>query len=251
LNFLADNLQQTGKFRYTIVLYSVNEDDIFKSVSKLYQQCKGGYACITMIAGYGIIGFRDPNGIRPLILGERKTRDGMDYMMASESVSLEALGFVNFSDCNPGEAVLITKSGVTRRQCCPAREFTPCIFEYVYFARPDSIIDQVSVYKARLALGDALADSVMRALGDKMDIDVVIPVPDTSRASALQASYKLKIIYREGFVKNRYIGRTFIMPGQKERFFIFLFRIKSVRRKLNPMKMEFYGKNVLLVDGFF
>ncbi|KAI8907252.1 phosphoribosyltransferase-like protein [Gorgonomyces haynaldii] len=234
LNVFADNLQQTGKSR-------VNEDDIFKALRTLYTQVKGGYACIIMIAGYGIVGFRDPNGIRPLIYGSRKTEHGIDYMLASESVSLEALGFKDFQDVKPGQAIIITRNGLTIKQCADPSEFTPCIFEYVYFARPDSIIDDISVYNARLALGEALAQAVVKKLGPEMDIDVVIPVPDTSRASALQCSYALNKIYREGFVKNRYIGRTFIMPGQKE-------RVKSVRRKLNPMTTEFAGKNVLLVD---
>ncbi|KAI8894469.1 phosphoribosyltransferase-like protein [Globomyces pollinis-pini] len=234
LNVFADNLQQTGKSR-------VNEDDIFNALTKLYDQVRGGYACITMIAGFGIMGFRDPNGLRPLIYGSRKTDFGMDYMIASESVVLDGLGYSNFIDIAPGQAVLITKHGVTTRQCIKPRTFSPCIFEYVYFARPDSIIDGVSVYKARLAMGEALANSVTKALGKNMDIDVVIPVPDTSRSSALQVSYKLNKLFREGFIKNRYIGRTFIMPGQSQ-------RIKSVRRKLNPMPMEFAGKNVLIVD---
>lgn len=194
-----------------------------------------------MIAGFGIVGYRDPNGLRPLIYGSRKTEYGVDFMFASESVALDALGYSNFTDVIPGQAIIITKNGVSTKQCTPPRIFSPCIFEYVYFARPDSIIDGVSVYKARLAMGEALANAVLERLGPDMDVDVVIPVPDTSRSSALQLSHKLNKLYREGFVKNRYVGRTFIMPGQKQ-------RIKSVRRKLNPMKMEFDGKNVLLVD---
>jgi amidophosphoribosyltransferase len=177
-----------------------------------------------MIAGFGIFGFRDPNGLRPLIYGSRKSEFGTDYMISSESVVLDSLGYSNFKDVGPGQAVIITRAGVTVKQCVPSLKFTPCIFEYVYFARPDSIIDGVSVYKARLAMGEALAK------------------PDTSRSSALQVSYKLNKLYREGFIKNRYIARTFIMPGQAQ-------RIKSVRRKLNPMHMEFAGKVVLLVDG--
>ena len=195
-----------------------------------------------MLAGFGLIGFRDPNGIRPLIYGERSNgQGGVDYMVASESVCLEALGYTNFKDVKPGEAIICTKDHVVSRQCIERRAFTPCIFEYVYFARPDSVIDGISVYKARLSMGEALALAVERKLGKAMDIDVVIPVPDTSRSAALQVSYKLKKLYREGFIKNRYIGRTFIMPGQQ-------MRVKSVRRKLNPMPMEFAGKNVLLVD---
>ena len=187
------------------------------------------------------MGFRDPNGIRPLIYGKRRSESGIDYMFASESVSLEALGFSEFVDVSPGQAVIVTKNSFAEKQLIHAK-FNPCIFEYVYFARPDSIMDGISVYKARLSMGEALAKSVLKKLGPQLDIDVVIPVPETSRASALQVASKLGLIYREGFVKNRYIARTFIMPGQKE-------RVKSVRRKLNPIKMEFAGKNVLLVDG--
>ncbi len=161
---------------------------------------------------------KDPHGLRPLIYGSRETASGTDYMIASESVVLDSLGFGNFKDVGPGEAVIITKAGVKTNQYTPALSFTPCIFEYVYFARPDSIIDNVSVYKARLAMGEALAKQVVRKLGEDNDIDVVIPVPDTSRSSALQASYKLNKLYREGFVKNRYIARTFIMPGQSQRW---------------------------------
>ncbi|KAJ3164389.1 amidophosphoribosyltransferase [Geranomyces variabilis] len=235
LNIFADHLNKTGKFR-------VNEEDIFSALEGVYAQCIGGYACVGIIAGFGLLGFRDPNGIRPLIYGERQTANGgTDYMLASESVVLDALGFTNFTDVLPGEAVIITKTGIAKHQCRDGQPFTPDIFEYVYFARPDSIMDGVSVYKARLAMGEALATAVQKALGRHMDIDVVIPVPDTSRCSALQCSYKLGILYREGFVKNRYIGRTFIMPGQQQ-------RKKSVRRKLNAMNMEFAGKNVLLVD---
>ncbi|KAJ8325121.1 amidophosphoribosyltransferase [Batrachochytrium dendrobatidis] len=236
INILANNLQQTGKFR-------TNEEDIFTAITKLYEQCRGGYACIAMIAGFGLIGFRDPNGIRPLIYGERVSADGKgkDYMIASESVCLEALGYSNFQDVKPGESVIFTPNTISRRQCIEPRLFTPCIFEYVYFARPDSVMDGISVYKARLAMGEALANAVVEKLGKDMDIDVVIPVPDTSRTSALQVSYKLGKLYREGFIKNRYIGRTFIMPDQQ-------LRVKSVRRKLNPMPMEFAGKSVLIVD---
>jgi amidophosphoribosyltransferase len=195
-----------------------------------------------MIAGFGIIGFRDPFGIRPLGFGWRQTEKGFDYMFSSESVACDALGFTDFQDVRPGEAVIITRQGgVARRHLGKLFERTPCIFEYVYFARPDSIIDGVSVYKARLAMGEALASEVAKSFGDEMDIDVVIPVPDTSRVAALQLSYKLNIVYREGFMKNRYVGRTFIMPGQ-------LSRRKNVRRKLNAMALEFAGKNVLLVD---
>jgi amidophosphoribosyltransferase len=261
LNIFANELQKTGKFR-------INEEDTFSALKAIYSQCRGGFACVAMIAGFGIIGFRDPNGIRPLIYGSRSSAEGTDYMFASESVALDVAGFTDQVDVQPGEAVIITRNAVTKRQLVPQGKFTPCMFEYVcrycfqrispaaspnnlenkshrfvYFARPDSIIDGISVYKARLAMGETLAQAVVRKFGaEKVDIDVVIPVPDTSRVSALQVSYKLGIIYREGFIKNRYIGRTFIMPGQTTR------RI-NVRRKLNPMAMEFAGKNVLIVDG--
>lgn len=235
LNVFADYLNRTGKFR-------INEDDIFTALEGVYASCKGGYACIAMIAGYGLIAFRDPNGIRPLIYGSRVTSSGKkDYYISSESVALDALGFTDFVDVKPGEAVIFTENKVIKKQLCKGKPFTSDIFEYVYFARPDSIIDGVSVYKSRLEMGEYLANAVQKKLGDKMDIDVVIPVPDTSRSSALQVSYKLNILYREGFIKNRYIGRTFIMPGQST-------RRKNVRRKLNPMTMEFANKVVLLVD---
>lgn len=174
-----------------------------------------------MIAGFGIIGFRDPHGIRPLVMGRRKTPEGYDHMFASESVALDALGFNQYEDVRPGEAIIITRERLSRRQLVEAKTIAPCIFEYVYFARQDSIIDGISVYKARLAMGEALADQVVRCLGGKeqvSDIDVVIPVPDTSRVAALQLSHKLNIPYREGFNKNRYVGRTFIMPGQQMRW---------------------------------
>ncbi|KAI9365164.1 amidophosphoribosyltransferase [Pilaira anomala] len=235
LNILANNLQKTGKFR-------INEEDIFTAIKDLHSQVRGGYACVAMVAGYGIIGIRDPHGIRPLIMGRRKNPAGYDYMFASESIVLDSLGFTDYEDVKPGEAIIITQGGnVSRRQLVVADKITPCIFEYVYFARQDSIMDGISVYKARLSMGEALADQVTRSLGKDMDIDVVIPVPDTSRVAALQLSRKINIVYREGFNKNRYVGRTFIMPGQQT-------RRKNVRRKLNAMALEFHGKNVLLVD---
>ncbi|KAJ1987151.1 amidophosphoribosyltransferase [Dimargaris cristalligena] len=234
VNILANNLQTTGKFR-------VNEEDIFNSIKDLFKQCQGGYACVGMIAGFGLIAFRDPNGIRPLVFGRRKRESGYDYMFASESVVLDSLEFTDVTDVLPGEAIIISKRSVSRRRLVDDQIFSPCVFEYVYFARPDSIIDGISVYKSRLEMGESLADQVTRALGPDHDIDVVIPVPDTSRVSALQLSYKLNLLFREGFIKNRYIGRTFIMPGQE-------LRRKSVRRKLNAMALEFVNKNVLLVD---
>ncbi|MGZ4956740.1 MAG: amidophosphoribosyltransferase, partial [Methylobacter sp.] len=198
-------------------------------------------AVVIMIAGFGILGFRDPHGIRPIVFGERKTEQGPEFMIASESVALDVLGFDLIRDIEPGEAVFIEASGVLHtKQCAERTDHCPCIFEYVYFARPDSIIDNISVYKARLRMGEKLAKKVQRDWPDH-DIDVVIPIPDTSRTAALQMANLLGVKYREGFIKNRYIGRTFIMPGQK-------MREKSVRQKLNAISLEFEGKNVLLVD---
>ncbi|CAO3606899.1 unnamed protein product [Cunninghamella blakesleeana] len=234
LNILANNLQKTGKFR-------VNQEDIFTAIKDLYRQIRGGYACVAMVAGYGIIGFRDPHGIRPLVIGRRKSVAGYDYMLASESVVLDSLGFTDVEDVKPGEAIIITQDSLLRRVLAVSDRIAPCLFEYVYFARQDSIMDGISVYKARLSMGEALADQILKILGDKLDIDVVIPIPDTSRPAALQLSHKLNIPYREGFNKNRYVGRTFIMPGQQT-------RRKNVRRKLNAMALEFHEKNVLLVD---
>jgi amidophosphoribosyltransferase len=194
-----------------------------------------------MITGFGVVGFRDPNGIRPICFGVRETDEGSDYMIASESVAMDTLGFKLRRDIAPGEAIFIKKGGVIHtKQCAENPRLTPCIFEYVYLARPDSIIDNVSVYKSRLRMGEKLAEKIMRIRPDH-DIDVVIPIPDTSRTSALQLANMLDVKYREGFIKNRYIGRTFIMPGQQQ-------RKKSVKQKLNAIDLEFKGKNVLLVD---
>ena len=216
-------------------------EQVFDAVAALHERCKGGYSVVAMIVGFGIVAFRDPNGIRPLVVGERKTSDGMDYMVASESVALDVLQFQRLRDVRPGEAVYIENDGrMHSRVCTDVSRHTPCIFEYVYFARPDSILDDLSVYKARLRMGEQLAGKIVREFPDH-DIDVVIPIPDTSRTAALQVAYHLGVKYREGFIKNRYIGRTFIMPGQEE-------RAKSVRRKLNAIELEFSGKNVLLVD---
>ncbi|BGO97640.1 Amidophosphoribosyltransferase [Rhodotorula toruloides] len=238
LNLLADALQKTGKFR-------IDEDDIFRAIREVMQMTSGGYACTAMIAGYGIFGFRDPNGIRPMGWAKRKSETvpgGFDYMMASESVVCDALGYSDWTDIKPGEAIIVTQDGVKTMQCTPARTFAPDVFEYVYFARPDSVVDGISVYRARMAMGDALAATAKAQL-DKagIKVDVVIPVPDTSRVAALQLAQNLNIPYREGFVKNRYVGRTFIMPGQE-------LRRKNVRRKLNAMALEFAGKNVMIVD---
>ncbi|WP_127477460.1 amidophosphoribosyltransferase [Sulfurivermis fontis] len=234
LNVFAHELQRQGKLR-------ILPDDIFDAVARVHQRVKGGYAAVAMIIGYGIVAFRDPYAIRPLFIGKRTTCDGDEYVVASESVAVDALGFDRLRDVMPGEAVFIGEDGSFHaRQCCDAPVTSPCIFEYVYFARPDSIIDGISVYKARLRMGEKLAHKIKRVFPDH-DIDVVIPIPDTSRTSALQLSYELGVLYREGFIKNRYIGRTFIMPGQKQ-------RKKSVRQKLNAISLEFKGKNVLLVD---
>ena len=234
LNVFAHELQQLGKLR-------VNEQDIFRAVAGVHRRARGAYAAVAMITGYGIIAFRDPYGIRPLVYGKRETEAGIDYMVASESVALDVLGYELLSDVMPGEAVVITKRGeIHRRQCAERTLYSPCIFEHVYLARPDSIIDNVSVYKARLRMGEKLAEKIRRIWPDH-DIDVVIPIPDTSRTAALQLAVDLNLKYREGFIKNRYIGRTFIMPGQQQ-------RRKSVRQKLNAIDLEFRGKNVLLVD---
>jgi len=234
LNIFAHELQRLGKLVPT-------EEDIFSAVATLHQRCKGAYAVVAMITGYGIVGFRDPYGIRPLCFGERETESGTEYMLASESVALQAMGFNLVRDVAPGEAVYINMDGqLFTRQCADNPLYRPCIFEHVYLARPDSIMDGISVYKARLRMGDKLAEKIKRVWPDH-DIDVVIPIPDTSRTSALQLANNLGVKFREGFIKNRYIGRTFIMPGQNE-------RRKSVRQKLNAIGLEFQGKNVLLVD---
>ncbi len=234
LNVFAHELQQLGKLR-------IDATDVFRAVSAVHQRCKGAYAVVVMIAGFGVLAFRDPHGIRPMVFGERKTEKGSDFMVASESVALNVLDFDLTRDVEPGEAVFIEATGkLHTRQCSDLVDHCPCIFEYVYFARPDSIIDDISVYKARLRMGEKLADKVLRVWPDH-DIDVVIPIPDTSRTSALQMAYNLGVKFREGFMKNRYIGRTFIMPGQQ-------MRRKSVKQKLNAIDLEFEGKNVLLVD---
>jgi len=216
-------------------------DQIFDAVEAVHRRCKGGYAVVAMIVGIGVVAFRDPNGIRPLVLGVRERDDGSDYMVASESVALDILRFKRLRDVQPGETVFIENAGVLHSREQPGDvHHTPCIFEFVYFARPDSILDDLSVYKTRLRMGEQLAGKIVRDFPDH-DIDVVIPIPDTSRTSAVQVAHHLGVKYREGFIKNRYIGRTFIMPGQAE-------RAKSVRHKLNAIGLEFKGKNVLLVD---
>jgi len=234
LNILAHELQIIAKPDF-------NHEDIFTAVSAIHRRCRGGYAAVAMVVGKGVLAIRDPNGIRPLVYGIRKTEHGTDYMVASESVALQSQGFELVRDIAPGEAIFISEQGeLFIKQCAENPKLSPCIFEYVYFARPDSILDGVLVYKARLRMGQKLVQKILRQMPDH-DIDVVIPIPDTSRSTALEVAYHLNVKYREGFIKNRYIGRTFIMPGQKE-------RKKSVRQKLNPIDLEFAGKNVLLVD---
>ncbi len=234
LNVFAHELQIRANGRPT-------SRQIFEAVEAVHRRCSGGYAVVAMIVGFGIVAFRDPHGIRPLVLGERKSDAGSDYMVASESVALDVLQFERLRDVRPGECVFIENDGALHSgEHQGDVRHTPCIFEYVYFARPDSIIDKISVYKARLRMGEQLAGKIVRDFTEH-DIDVVIPIPDTSRTSALQVAYHLGVKYREGFIKNRYIDRTFIMPGQEE-------RAKSVRRKLNAIELEFRGKNVLLVD---
>jgi len=234
LNVLASELQRVGDLRATVA-------DVFAAVRAVYRRLRGGYAVVAMVLGHGVLGFRDPNGIRPLVIGTRESPRGREHMLASESVALDQSGYTLLRDVGPGEAVFIDEQGrLHSQQCAETVRHTPCIFEYVYFARPDSIIDNISVYKARLRMGELLAEKIRRERPGH-DIDVVIPIPDTSRTSALQVAQRLGVKYREGFIKNRYIGRTFIMPGQE-------LRAKSVRSKLNPIDLEFRGKNVLLVD---
>jgi len=220
---------------------TLTAEHLFGAVDGVHRRCRGAYAAVALIAGVGMLAFRDPHGIRPVVLGRRETANGAEYIVASESVVLDILGFELISDLAPGEAVLVTLDGKLLRHASEfASAHTPCLFEYVYFARPDSMIDDLSVYKARLRMGEKLADRILREWPDH-DIDVVIPVPDTSRTACLPLAHRLGVKYREGLIKNRYIGRTFIMPGQTE-------RAQSVRRKLNVLELEFRNKNVLLVD---
>jgi len=235
LNIFAQALHQKHAYR-------VSAEDVFDAVSTVHERCEGAYAVVAMITRDGLVGFRDPNGIRPLVYGVRETATGEKvYMLASESVALDSQGFTLVGDIAPGEAIFISKEGrIKIQQCARNAKYRTCIFEYVYFARPDSIIDNVFVHKARMRMGHKLAKRIQREWAEH-DIDVVMPIPDTSRTAALEMAYTLGVPYREGFIKNRYIGRTFIMPGQKT-------REKSVRQKLNPLGIEFKNKNVLLVD---
>jgi len=234
LNILAYELQETQGL-------SLSPDNIFDAMEKVHQRVRGAYATVALIIGHGMLAFRDPNGIRPMVFGKRTTAKGIEYMVASESVALDACGFEFVRDVAPGEAIFFSEDGqLHSRQCAENPTFSPCIFEYVYFARPDSVIDKVSVYASRVEMGKKLGEKIAKEWDD-LDIDVVIPIPETSCDTALQIAKHLDLPYRQGFVKNRYIGRTFIMPGQEQ-------RKKSVRQKLNAISAEFVGKNVLLVD---
>jgi len=235
LNVLALELERAASH------HRLDPDAIFRAVAGVHRRCRGAYAVVAMIAGYGLLAFRDPFGIRPLCIGHNDALGGSEYLVASESVAVEALGFKLQRDVEPGEAVFVDLTGTMHsRQCADHPRLVPCIFEYVYLARPDSVIDGTSVYQARMNLGAELAARIGE-MPEAQDIDVVIPIPDSSRPSALELANRLALPYREGFIKNRYIGRTFIMPGQA-------IRKKSVRQKLNPIVSEFHGKVVLLVD---
>ena len=236
LNVFAQELLKRGKI-------AIRPDDVFDAVCKVYDRCKGAYAAVAMVIGHGLVAFRDVHGIRPLIYGVRMTDEGPEYCIASESVALDTLGFKVVRDIRPGEAIYITKEGeVHTHQCIKDPIQAPCLFEYVYLARPDSRIDQVYVHKARMRMGKRLAKKIKREWPEYKEMfDVVVPIPSTSRTVALEVAKKLRISYRDGFVKNRYIARTFIMPGQHE-------RRKSVRTKLNALEIEFKNKNVLLID---
>jgi amidophosphoribosyltransferase len=235
LNVLAHELVEAA------TSYHLDPATIFSAVAGVHRRCRGAYAVVAMIAGYGLLAFRDPFGIRPLVFGKSETAQGVEYLVASESVALDTLGFELVRDVAPGEAILIHEDGSFHSCLCASRgSLNPCIFEYVYLARPDSLIDGVSVYETRLRMGESLAEKIERD-HRHLDIDVIIPIPDSSRPAALELGLRLGVPYREGFIKNRYIGRTFIMPGQA-------IRRKSVRQKLNAISLEFKNKNVLLVD---
>ena len=235
LNVFAHELSRLGKLM-------PSPADIFDAVKMVHERCEGGYAAVALVTGFGLVAFRDPNGIRPLVIGQRdEGSDKPEYMVASESVALDVLGYRLLGDVKPGEGICVTESGTLHRlQCAKKSRLTPCIFEHVYFARPDSLMDGISVYKTRMRQGAALAQKLLAERPDH-DIDVVIPIPDTSRVAGQSLAYELGVKFREGFMKNRYIGRTFIMPGQNE-------RKKSVRQKLNAIPLEFKDKTVLLVD---
>lgn len=244
VNTNSDSEALLNAFAHELEKYAgmeVSPAHIFKAVANLHHKIRGGYAVVAIVIGHGLVAFRDPHGIRPLVMGSRETDLGTEYMVASESVALDADGFTVMRDVAPGEAVYITEAGeLHTMQCAENPSYVPCIFEYVYFARPDSTIDNVSVYASRVAMGKKLGQKIKKEWSH-LDIDVVIPIPETSNDAALQIAHELGLPYRQGYVKNRYIGRTFIMPGQSE-------RKKSVKRKLNAIWQEFHGKNVLLVD---
>lgn len=207
----------------------------------MHRRAQGSYAVVALVTGFGLLAFRDPFGIRPLCIGKQETDAGTEWMVASESVAIEGIGFEFVRDVLPGEAIFIDQEGnFHSKQCAGNPSLNPCVFEYVYLARPDSCLDGVPVYNARLRMGDYLAEKIKRTMPFG-DIDVVMPIPDSSRPAAMQVASKLGVDYREGFFKNRYVGRTFIMPGQAV-------RKKSVRQKLNAMGVEFKGRNVLIVD---
>ena len=234
LNVLAHELAAQAPEKFSA-------ERLFDAVAAVHRRARGGYACLALVVGKGLLAMRDPNGIRPLVLGERETPQGKEYAFASESVAFDILGFKRVRDVAAGEAVFVALDGTLHSRICTRDAVhAPCIFEYVYLARPDSMIEDVSVYKARLRMGERLGAKIRRLRPDH-DIDAVIPIPDTARTAASSLAAVLGVPFREGFVKNRYIGRTFIMPGQGE-------RAKSVRRKLNPIELEFRKKNVLLVD---
>ena len=234
LNILGHELQES-------VNSSLTPDDIFTAIANVHERVRGAYATVALIIGYGMVAFRDPNGIRPLVFGKRETENGIEYMVASESVALDACSFEFVRDVAPGEAIFFSENGqIHSQQCFENPAYHPCIFEFVYFARPDSTIDKISVYGSRVEMGTKLGEKIAKEWDD-VEIDVVIPIPETSCDIALQIAKQLNLPYRQGFVKNRYIGRTFIMPGQEQ-------RKKSVRQKLNAIGAEFKGKNVLLVD---
>lgn len=235
LNVFAHELYEASKSS------TLQVDEIFNAVTAVHNRVKGSYAVVAQIAGYGMLAFRDPNGIRPLCLGTQETSQGVEWMVASESVAIEGIGFQFVRDIAPGEAIFIDTDGkLHSRHCADNAILSPCIFEYVYFARPDSTIDGVNVYNCRLRMGELLAHKLARELR-LSEIDVVMPIPDSSRPAGMELASTLDLPYREGYIKNRYVGRTFIMPGQAV-------RKKSVRQKLNPMRIEFKDKNILLVD---
>jgi len=234
LNIFAHELLNVDSSSFKI-------SDVFSAINGVHERCSGAYAVVALIAGYGLVAFRDIHGIRPLILGRKKNTKGYSYIVSSESVALDLLGYETVRDLNPGESVFIDIKGKLHSSLYSNDlDLTPCIFEYVYFSRPDSIIDGVNVQEARMRMGKQLANKILREWADN-DIDVIIPIPDTSRTAALEMAIRLNKNYREGLIKNRYIGRTFIMQGQAV-------RKKSVRYKLNPLVSEFKDKNVLLVD---